>query len=181
MIEHGENWMSPRHRWLAALALMFGLATAIACGGGNKHQELPSQFAGYPSSEALSRVVETHIEAGTDTRYERALLTTWFLDGDPRVARFMSVTPAGKCSKYQYVHAAEYSGPPLPTQLSPRQMSTILDAVQHLPPGGKPPLENMVIVSFRKNGVWETRLYDRTNRPPALSTIYETANAPIVP
>lgn len=178
---HGEKWMSPVQRWIAGVALVAGLATVLACGGGSKSKELPTQFAGYPASEALSRIVETHAEAGTDTRYERAVLTTWFLDGDPRVARFMSITPAGKCSKYQYVHAAEYSGPPQPTQLSPQAMSTILDALQHLPPSGKPPLENMVIVSFRKNGVWETRLYDRMNRPPALSTLYETANAPIVP
>ena len=176
-----QPWMPPIQKFLASLAAFTALAIVIACGGGSKQQEVPSQFASYPRSEALDRIIETHVEAGTDTRYERILLTTWFLDGDPRVARFMSVTPTGKCSKYQYVFSAEYSGPPQPAQLTSEQVSEILLAATHLPPSQQPKLENMVIVSFRKDGVWETRLYDRTNRPPALSTIFEMANAPIVP
>lgn len=176
-----QSWVSPVQKVLWSVAAVAGLAIVIACGGGSKQQAVPSQFASYPRSEALDRIIDTHVEAGTDSRYERILLTTWFLDGDPRVARFMSVTPAGKCSKYQYVHNAEYSGPPQPTQLSSERVSEILIAAANLPPSQQPRLENMVIVSFRKNGIWETRLYDRMNRPPALSTIFETTGAPIIP
>lgn len=181
MTTHSQPWMSPVQKFFASLAVVAGLAIVVACGGGNRQQPVPSLFESYPRSEALDRIIETHVEAGTDTRYERTLLTTWFLDGDPRVARFMSLTPAGKCARYQYVHSAEWSGPPQPSQLTAEQLATVLRSISELPPSGKPSLENMLIVSFKKDGVWETRLYDRTQRPPALSTIFETTNSPIIP
>ncbi len=52
-----------------------------------------------------------------------------------------------------------------------------------LPPSQSPTLRNMLIVSFRNyaTGQWVTRTYDRSNRPPAVSALFEVTVAPIEP
>jgi hypothetical protein len=52
-----------------------------------------------------------------------------------------------------------------------------------LPPSQSPALSNLLIVSFRdySTGQWITRKYDRFNRPPAVSALFELTGAPIVP
>jgi hypothetical protein len=174
-----KPWMSRTQKLLSSIALLAGVAFAIACGSGPQ-QPVPTQFSGYPMSEALKAVIQTHTDAGTD-REKRVLLTTWFQDGDPQVARFMSIRPEGKCSTYQYVHQMEFRSASS-KQLSPETVALILDATRELPPTQKPPLANMFIISFRNAaGVWDTRLYDRFSRPAALSTVIETTGAPIDP
>jgi hypothetical protein len=105
-------------------------------------------------------------------------MTTWFLNGDPRVARFASVRPDGTCSIWQYLDRTEARGISR-RQLPPDVLETINTAISELPPGTDPPLANMLIVSYRRDGVWQTRLYDVMNRPPALSTIFAATGAPL--
>ncbi|MDB5297464.1 MAG: hypothetical protein JWO31_3447 [Phycisphaerales bacterium] len=165
---------------IAALAVALAALTGGAgCGGSGPEHEVPAVFRDYPRSAALDEVIQTHVDAGTD-REDRAVLTTWFQDGDPRVARFCSVRPSGKCSTYQYVYQTEFRAP-ASRQLTADTVRAIVDAARQLPPTQRPVLANMLIISYRLNGLWQTRLYDRTNRPPAASTIFEVTGAPIVP
>ena len=163
---------------MAGLVLAVALGFVAACAGGPE-RPTPTVFADYPPSAAFDEVIQSHVDAGND-REQRMLLTTWFQDGDPRVARFCSVRPDGRCSTYQYVHQTEFRAPTA-RQLDPATMQVIQEAIHELPPSQKPPMANMLIVSFREDGIWQTRLYDRMNRPAAVSTIIETTGAPIVP
>jgi len=174
-------WLTRTQKVLVMLALSAGLAMVVACGGGSRQQIVPSQFAPYPRSEALDLVIKEHVDAGTQSGEKRVLLTTWFLDGDPRVARFASVREDGECRRWQYVHQAEALRPSPRAQLPAETLRLLHQSLAELPPGTQPPLENMIIVSWWNGGVWETRLYDRLNRPSAVSTLFELTNAPIVP
>src|SRR2546425_295009 len=62
-------------------------------------------------SPAFDRIVQTHAEAGTDRREDLLLLTTWFLDGDPRVAMMCRVRPDGHVTTFGYVYDAENRNP----------------------------------------------------------------------
>src|SRR4051794_6740956 len=121
-MSYQKPWMSRTQKGIASIAVLIGVGFAIACGRGPQ-QPVPTQFGGYPMTEALNAVVQTHVDAGTD-REKRVLLTTWFQDGDPRVARFMSLRPEGKCSTYQYVYQMEFRAASV-KQLSPETVAAI--------------------------------------------------------
>jgi hypothetical protein len=108
-MNHRTRWMSPREKWAARLALLAGLGFVAACATGPE-RPTPALYAGYERSPAFDEAIQTHVDAGTD-REQRLLLTTWFQDGDPRVAQFCSVRPDGRCSTYQYVHQTEFRAP----------------------------------------------------------------------
>ena len=177
-MNHPTRWMSPREKLVARLALVAALGVVAACASGPE-RSIPNLFDGYERSPAFDEAVQPHVDAGAD-KDQRMLLTTWFQDGDPRVAQFCSVRPDGRCSTYQYVHQTEFRAPST-RQLTPDVLRTIEAAFADLPASQKPPLANLLILSYRLNGQWQTRLYDRMNRPPAVSTVVETAGAPIVP
>ena len=114
-------------------------------------------------SPALDAIAKTHADAGTD-RDERLLLTTWFLDGDPRVAMMSSVRPDGHVSAYRYVHDWSVQNS-TKSDLVADQVLELRGAIDHLPASQSPPLAKLLIVSFRRNGRWLTRTYDRTALP----------------
>ena len=158
------------------------LAAAPGCSSLNRAKPIGGPFAPYPPSPALSAVVDTHKEAGADPRDELALLTTWFLDGDPRVAMMCSVQPTGHVSTYRYIH--EYGiQPGRRAELVPNQMSALAEAVGQLPPSQRPPLDRLLIVSFRQreSGAWVTRTYDRTDPPAAVVGLFALTSAPLQP
>lgn len=164
-----------------ACALLASCASVVGCAGSAPYDRPPA-FHAYPPNAALDRVIVTHQEAGTDPKEARLLLTTWFLNGDPRVAQFCSVFPDGRRVTYQYVMDVA-SNAVQKVQLPPQTLRVLADAIAQLPPSAepRPPLANLLIVSFRQGDAWETRLYDRTNRPPSVSTIFGATNAPVVP
>lgn len=173
-----------RARPLAALSLAaLLLATGAGCSSARRAKADQGPFAAYPASPALSAIIDTHKQAGADPQDERALVTTWFLDGDPRVAMMCSVQPTGHVSAYRFVH--DYSiqpGRPL-AELVAAQMADLAAAVGRLPPSQRPTLDNLLIVSFRQatDGAWVTRTYDRTDPPPAVVDLFLLTNAPLQP
>jgi hypothetical protein len=172
-------WMRPADRVVAAVLAVVACGLLAACGGGPQYPR-PATFAGYPADPALDKIVATHVEAPTD-KQQRILMTTWFQDGTPAGASlFCSVTPEGRCSTYSYIPNVEFRAP-RKRELPPETVALLRDALASLPVSQTPPLANMLIVSFWKDGQWQTRLYDRTNRPAGVSTIFGLTNAPIVP
>jgi hypothetical protein len=177
MLRHNP-WLRPADKLLATLCLLVACGLAVSCGGGPQYPR-PAAFAAYPPDPSLDEIVQMHIEAGTD-RDERLVLTTWFQDGDPQVAQVCSIRPDGRRTTYQYVHKVSLNASKS-IQLTPETLQTVMQALTTLPPSTTPPLANLLIVSFRQGGQWQTRLYDRTSRPPGASTVFELTNAPIVP
>jgi hypothetical protein len=176
---HPTPWLRPADRWIGAVALLLAAGCIIACGGGPQYPR-PVEFAAYPPNPSLDRVIETHVNAARDPRENRVLLTTWFLNGDPRVAQFCSVRPDGKRTTYQYVDAASFNAMKT-VDLTPETVQTIERVAATLPPSHnpRPPLANLLIVSFRRNGVWQTRLYNINDRPPGVSQILSMINADV--
>ena len=178
-MSYPQPWLSRAEKLLMGVLLIAGVGVMLACGGGPVGP-VPAVLLGYPRSPALDEVIQTHIDAGSDSREERILLTTWFQDGDPRVARFSSLRPDGRCSTYQYVHKTEFRSP-TKSQLDSTTLRGVTAVIATLPPSQKPDLANMVILSFRQNGAWTTRVYDRLDRPAEVSTIFELTQSPIAP
>lgn len=165
---------------VAALLLMCAGLLLTGCATGSQYPR-PAVFAAYPDDPALNRVVDHHVEAGRDARERRLLLTTWFQDGTPRgVAQFCSIRPDGHQTAYQWVYEVSTTVPRV-KEIPPETLDLIQQALASLPPSQRPPLANMLIVSYWNGGVWQTRLYDRMKRPPGLSTVFELTGAPIVP
>lgn len=174
---------SNRSLSLSLLLLVLGGSQAFLTGGcavGPQYNR-PAVFQGYPADPALDRIVDMHVEAGRNPREARLLLTTWFQDGTPSgSSQICSVRPSGRLTTYQYVHEMSLT-PPRVSDLPPETLSLIQTALATLPPTQHPALANMLIVSYWLDGKWQTRLYDRTRRPPGMSTVFELTGAPILP
>lgn len=155
----------------------------IACGGGGsrgKNGNSGVSIADYDSSPALDAVIAAHRDAVAEPQ-EPVIYTTWFLNGDPRVALFSSVSPSGEVRTWQYMHAESGIMPGRTIALGPPHLDAIHQAIAALPPSQNPALEHALFVSTRVNGAWTTRVYDRTKRPDPLSNIFKTTGAPVVP
>jgi hypothetical protein len=138
----------------------------------------------YPHSAALDQVAQSHREAATD-REGLLLLSTWFLDGDPRVAMMCRVRTDGHVSTFRYLFDySEGTGAIQKSQavdLVPDQFAALRETIRSLPEAQSPPLENLVVISFPRGERWLTRTYDRTNLPPLVTQVFTTTGAPIEP
>jgi len=157
------------------------LLVISGCAGNTAPPQATGPLAAYPTTPAFLSVKAMHAEAGTD-RDQRALLMTWFVDGDPNVAEYCSVLPDGHVSAYRLFFDSA-NQPHLKRDLDSEQLSQLKQTMDSLPPSQSPTLRDMIIVSFRDytTGQWMTRTYDRFNRPAAVSTLFAVTGAPIEP
>ena len=122
-----------------------------------------------------------HAEAANDPRDELLLLTTWFLDGDPRVAMTCRVRPDGHVSTFGYVYEQGLSNP-RKSDLVADQLAALRESIAALPASQHPPLANLLVVSFRSpSGQWLTRTYDRTAPPVGVAELFTITGAPLQP
>jgi hypothetical protein len=166
-----------RAAWLTCLPALLALA---GCAG-NPPPPDTGPLARYPSSPAVLSIKAAHADAGTD-RDQRALLMTWFVDGDPNVAQYCSVLPDGHVSAYRiFYDSAVQNG--LKRDLNSAELSELKHTMDSLPPSQSPAMRDLLIVSFRDyaSGQWMTRTYDRTARPPGVSALFAVTGAPIEP
>jgi hypothetical protein len=126
--------------------------------------------------------VRAHADAGSD-REQSLVLTTWFLNGDPGVAMRSSVRGDGHVSVWRYLHDAGAVASSPGKDLVETERADLQQVLESLPPSEPPEArENLLIVSFRDaGGRWVTRLYDRTRRPDAASSLFALTGAPIQP
>jgi len=167
-----------RVAWLSRLTLAAMLAIA-GCAAVAPRDTGP--LATYPTSPAFLSVKTMHAEAATD-QDQRALLMTWFVDGDPNVAQYCSVLPNGHVSAYRiFYDSAVQNG--VKRDLTQEQLSELKQTMNALPPSQSPTLRDLLIVSYRdySSGQWITRTYDRFNRPRAISDLFSVTGAPIDP
>jgi len=169
-------------RYGPALLAIVGVVIVVAASGCGPPPLANPAFARYQNrrSPAFDRLVQTHADAANDRREELILLTTWFLDGDPRAAMMCRVRPDGHVTTFEYVYDAEVRGS-RKTNLVPDQLAALRQAIRRLPPSQSPRLEDLLIVSFLRDGRWITRTYDRTAPPPAAAELFAVTGAPIQP
>ena len=159
--------------------LLTGIACTAGCAGTKQTSSAP--FDRYPRSPALDAVLHSHAEAASDPREELLLLTTWFLDGDPRVAMTCRVRSDGHVSTFGYVYD-EGLRSPRKSDLVPDQLAALRESLAALPASQQPALSNLLVVSHRgPNGQWLTRTYDRTSPPEPVAELFSITGAPLQP
>jgi hypothetical protein len=163
------------------LVLLLSVTIVSQTGCASPRQTSSGPFDRYPHSPALDAVIRSHAEAASDTREELILLTTWFLDGDPRVAMTCRVRPDGHVSTFGYVYDEGLRNP-RKSDLVPDQLAALRESLAVLPASQQPPLQNLLVVSYRTpTGQWLTRTYDRTAPPRPVAELFTIAGAPLQP
>jgi hypothetical protein len=164
---------------LLLLLLPAVVALVTGCAGSTRPSSGP--FDRYPRSPALDAVIQSHAEAASDPREELLLLTTWFLDGDPRVAMTCRVRPDGHVSTFGYVYDQGLRNP-RKSDLVADQLAALRESIAALPASHQPALSNLLVVSFRSpTGQWLTRTYDRTAPPAPVAELFTITAAPLQP
>jgi hypothetical protein len=165
---------------LLLVLLLSAILSQSGCAGPKK-QSSTGPFDRYPRSPALDAVVRSHTEAASDPREELLLLTTWFLDGDPRVAMTCRVRPDGHVSTFGYVYDEGLRNP-RKSDLVPDQLATLRESIAALPASQQPSLQNLLVLSYRTpTGQWLTRTYDRTAPPRPVAELFTITGAPLQP
>ena len=140
-------------------------------------------LADYPPSPALRATLEAHGEGGSGRPRDHLLMTTWFTAPDARVGMWSTVDTAGHLTTYRFVHDWAVQDTQR-ADLTEIQLADVRTAIAQLPrPRSHQPLpiDRLLLVSFRQDGQWITRPYDRGKPPDVIVKLFETTGAPLAP
>lgn len=144
-------------------------------------------FSKYPQTEAFSHYVGIHTniafhlgrtnlliipQAAWHLGRTNLLMISAFPDGDRYAVQYF-VTESGQESDRRYVHnwALQASNG---KQIADTSLMTLRSAIRQLPAESvSPPIERLVIVSFREGTNWITRSYDSGALPKPMRQIYD--------
>jgi hypothetical protein len=137
-------------------------------------------FADYPRSNDLNSVVYTHARRMPMDKTHTAFYSTWFFRGNLRVPMATIVGEDGRVSTYPVRNSEVDATRSRWKRLPDIDVPPFLAIVKTLPETmSGVALGNVVIVSFRTDGKWQTRLYDRAKPPKELVNLYRLAHAPL--
>jgi hypothetical protein len=180
---------SRRVRGIAAATLVIGavvLVNGAARRGGDPLDRLmPSPVAvwasrnvpGFDGTRIRTEAIESHRAAARAPRVPRkhdapALYATWFADSRARAAYSFLVYRDGQVWTRRLLPRATQGGGSV--ALDRQALSAYIAALPSLPDGlsDPPPAARALIVSTGDpGGGWRTRVYDRTNLPPAVRQV----------
>ena len=162
--------------------LFLVFAMRCACAG---DASLAPDFSHYPQTDAFRLFINSQTNANFNLIQQTNLLKiVSFYKGD-RIGLEYSVTETGQESDVRDVYDWAYQDSHW-KQLSEDQLKGLHSAIKELPAESVlPPVERLVVVSFKDGTNWTTRAYDQTNLPPAMHKVYgligersETTNEP---
>lgn len=149
------------------------LISTLAFGLAGAQNEFPlPDFSGYSKTQSFKYFLRWQTD-GTEHLQQGNLLTVSAFPRGEGVALQYSVTETGQQSDHRHVydwavHASHRK------QLSQTELASLRSAIRELPSESNlPPLERLVIVSFRNGREWVTRSYDSRALPTAMRRIYE--------
>ena len=145
-------------------ALFTLLLGALLFANHRRQQTLAYLLSGYPPSENLGFIIKDHAQPPADNI---VFMTDWFPYGSTQPNSGCNVTRAGRnCT----LRAGVPSGPSVSASISQAQFAAFDAIAPTLPPGAAtaPALANLLVVSFRRNGSWTTRIYDRSHLPTSV-------------
>lgn len=151
---------------LALFGVVFAVLLGALLGANNRRKQTPTYLLSrYPPSENLGFIIADHSNppAGDITLFK----SDWFNGPSTQPNSACVVTTAGwSCT----LSAGVPSGPSIGGELTKAQYAAFDKLAPTLPPSTATPptLANLLVVSFRQSGSWVTRLYDRSNLPPAV-------------
>jgi hypothetical protein len=137
-------------------------------------QEMPiaPDFSRYVQTESFQSYLRWQINAAEHLQQRNLVAISAFPSGD-RFALQYVVTERGQerdlRNVYNWAIQASHG-----RQLLDAELKELRSAIEQLPNDNKlPPLERLVILSFRNNMTWVTRSYDSGALPTAMRRIYE--------
>ena len=136
-------------------------------------------FAKYPDTDELKMVFYSHAYREGLNKSDLVLFSTWFLDGRSRVVMKTSVDAHGRVYTVRSVYdwAEQNSRSQQLTESESQSAFAILKTLPDSAP--QPPLAFLVVVSFKLDGKWQTRLYDRRHPPAELTNVYQLVHSVI--
>jgi hypothetical protein len=177
LLQHQSKRRIDVNNSIVAITLCVILPVAVIAQGISYDKETLDLFAQYPKSDALDHVAHSHAYHEFLARSHLVFYSTWFLDGNPRVAMLTRINADGEAYKvrsvFDWANQAATNW-----QLTADQLQSLLAATKGLPQSAQSvPLEFLVVVTFQQDGKWLTRLYDRRKPPNELITIYKLAHS----
>ena len=143
--------------------------------GFHRHTARASPFSAYPHNDSFDFALREHLHPTP-----KALLRgTWFLRGEPSIAMECMVDTDGTgCTVRSVIDWAMQCYNPM--QLDARKLKSLQTTLRSLPPSsGTPPWDRLLILSYRSDGVWETRLYDKSSLPLSVQKVYQIVGASV--
>ena len=129
-------------------------------------------FSKYPQTESFRYYLSGHTNAAWQLQRTNLLIISAFPGGDRHALQYF-VTESGQEGDYRNVYKwaiqALHSN-----QLSETNLASLRLAIRDLPAAStSPPIERLVIVSFREGTNWVTRSYDSGTLPKSMRQIYD--------
>lgn len=129
-------------------------------------------FSKYPQSESFRYYLSVHTNSAWQLQRTNLLVISAFPSGD-RYALQYFVTETGQESDHRNVYnwaiqASHWK------QIAETNLTSLRSAIRQLPAESVlPPIERLVIVSFREGTNWITRSYDSAALPKPMRQIYD--------
>ena len=129
-------------------------------------------FSAYPASEALQHISTTHACRAALNREHLIFYSTWFLDGNTKIAMQTKINQSGQASSVRSVYNwAEQAS--RVNDLTEAQMTSVGKVIEELPESAQSiPVEFLYIASFKYKGEWMTRVYDRRHLPSGVPKLH---------
>jgi hypothetical protein len=130
-------------------------------------------FSKYPQSESFVGLTGWHTNVAWHLHHRTNIFAMSTFPGGDRYALEYSVTESGQANDVRHVWDWAYQGSQL-RQLSDTNLTSLRCALRALPTESVlPPMERLVIVSFRDGTNWVTRSYDSGSLPKPVRQIYD--------
>jgi len=134
-------------------------------------------FAQYPDTDELKMLFHSHAYREGLNKSDLVFFSTWFVDGRPGVVMETSVDAHGCVytvrTEYDWARQNFDS-----RQLTESELQSTFVALKTLPDSAQqPPLPFLVVVSFKLDSKWQTKLYDRRNLPAEMVEVYQLVHS----
>ena len=154
-------------RYILAILFVLALEPAYAA-----DKVAPPDFSSYPQTESFRFYLSVHTNSAWQLQHTNLLAISAFPHGGAFAIEY-SVTDGGReydCRDvYNWAIQADRQ-----KQLSETNLTALRSAIRELPAASvSPPIERLVIVSFRDGTNWVTRSYDSGTLPKPMRQIYD--------
>jgi hypothetical protein len=161
----------PSWSWCGAAVGLLVLAQAAGApvrAGEKGRAEFPyhDDEGDHTSEEAFQAAVRMHQQAERPWAQDDLLYLTWFGDGDPNITHCRALTTRGRLHTYRDCYDWAPYGAKARADLTPYEFGKLKELLPKLPESAKGvPRALLLLISFRENNEWQTRVYDRSAPP----------------
>jgi hypothetical protein len=153
------------------------LALAVSCGRADDHSSGPD-FSKYQQTSVLKTIVSVHNNIDWQLNQRSNILAvTDFAWGNAKIADEYFISVNGNGYSWCLTGEGHSGGKRIASLHSAEALKRLTAAIDELPlKDSAPPVERLVVVSFKSGTNWVTHLYDRQSLPKAMLNICEIAD-----